>query len=169
MAYLFEDLDEEVRGRMLAEFEADVEDGLVYFSSVVDRSRSAEYMDAHRQAFLSGNPETFATKLAASDMFLPTQSNGHRVNVTSASQRLAGGQFNAYFIRALAAKAIDLGFGLEVYRARESSSRRSSSDALIGTSLSPEDLLQDLRAQSTDPGGFSVLPEVSSGLSVKLR
>lgn len=168
MPYDLVDLDDETRALMLSEFEADVSADIVYESAVLDSSRRAEYIAAQRRAFESGDPDTLANDLAAYGLFLERQSNGSRVNVPAASIRLAGGQFGAYYVRAVALRAIESGRTLEIYRARPSSNPRPESEAKIGQHVDPAALLRDLQDNSRSPGNFGVLPEVNSGLLVRL-
>lgn len=168
MSWNLIDLDDETRRRMLDEFDNDRRVDAVFPSKVVEAARTADYLDAHRDAFASGTPESFAAGVRGSGMLRERQDNGNRVNPDSASSRIADGQFNVYYTRAVAARAAEVGGEVEIYRARPSSNPRPESEARIGTRLNAEALLTDLRDNSTAPGNFSVLPEVNSGLSVRL-
>jgi hypothetical protein len=168
MTWDLQNLDDETRRRMLTEFENDVLESRVCPSKVVNPSWTVDYLDAHRNAFANGDPSSFAEEIASSGMLQSHQANGNRVNARSASERLAGGQFGAYYARAVAAQAADTGARVQVYRARPSSQSRPSSEAKIGQELDAAELLDDLRRNSTTPGDFAVLPEVGSGLSVRL-
>jgi hypothetical protein len=168
MPYDLVDLDYETRALMLSELDADVSAGNVYESAVLDSSRRAEYIASQRRAFESGDPDTLANDLAAHGLFLERQANGSSVNVPAAATRLAGGQFGAYYVRAVALRAIEGGQNLEIYRARPSSNPRPGSEAKIGQRLDPAVLLADLQDNSSSPGNFAVLPEVNSGLLVRL-
>ncbi len=84
-----------------------------------------------------------------------------------APQTLAEGEFNRYYIRGLCAKVCADGGGMvEVYRARESSWARPESEALIGRRIDAAELLEDLRTHTGEAP--TLLPEVNSGLSVRL-
>jgi hypothetical protein len=166
--YDLRDLDNVTRSYMLAEFDSDVSDGTLYESAVVRASRTADYVDAQRRALESGDPETLAVDIATSGMLESVQANGNRVNAEAASKRLSAGQYGAYYARAVSARAVDEGTQVVVYRARESSNPRPGSDAKVGMVLSPVELLADLRSNSSSPAGFSVLPEVNSGITVQL-
>lgn len=153
---------------MLGEFNADAGTDNVYLSTVVHEANTAGYLGAQREAFESGNPDTLAAAFESSGVLRPTQDNGNTVNIPQAAKRLAGGQFMAYYIRAVAYRAVQDERSLEIYRARESANPRPESEAKIGTRLDPSELLADLRDKSRTPWTFAVLPEVSSGLSVRL-
>ncbi|WP_314453537.1 hypothetical protein [uncultured Microbacterium sp.] len=168
MTYNLPDLDDDTRRRMLEEFESDAARGAVLPSAVVTPGREAEYLDAQRQAFAQHDPDWLAEKIEFSGMLATQQANGARVNATAAAKRLAAGQFGAYYARAVGGRAVDEGRAIEVYRARHSANPRAGSDAKIGTRPDPAALLADLRDNSTTPGSFAILPEVGSGISVKL-
>jgi len=83
---------------------------------------------------------------------------------------LAESEFNRYYIRALARRAIEDGIPeLVIYRAKPVSNPRPESEARIETSLLPEDLLEDLRSHPGDePPVLGVPSGPNSGLSVRL-
>ncbi len=168
MTYNLPDLDADTRRRMRDEFESDVAGGLVFPSAVVSPGREDDYLDAQRRAFAANDPDWLADEIETSGMLATHQANGARVNPAAAARRLAAGQFGAYYARAVSGRALDEGRAIEVYRARHSASPRPGSDAKIGSRPDPADLLADLRNNSTMPGNFAVLPEVNSGISVKL-
>jgi len=84
-----------------------------------------------------------------------------------APQTLAEGEFNRYYIRGLCTRVIAEGGGpVEVYRVRDSAWVRPGSEALIGTQIDAEQLLDDLRVHIGEEP--TLLPDVNSGLSVRL-
>lgn len=168
MPYNLTDLDEITRHYMLEEFESDVRGSTVFTSAIVDSARTADYLDLQRRALAEGTPDSLAADFVASSLLNEHQANGAKVNQSSAASRLAGGQFGVYYARAVCARAVDEDREIEIYRARESSQHRPGSDAKIGTKPDPEALLQDLRENSTEPRAFSILPEVNSGITVRL-
>jgi hypothetical protein len=168
MSWNLVDLEPDTRHLMLEEFDTDVEAGLVYKSAVIEVSRMPDYIAAQRQAYADGDPGTLATAILNSGMLRSHQSNGAAVNAIAAASRVAGGQFGVYYARGVAAKALLTGRDIVIYRARSSSSPRPESEALVGRRLDATRLLGDLRVHASDPGAFSVLPQVNSGLSVRL-
>jgi len=161
------DLNEETRRRMLDEFEADVANGAVFQSAIVAPADESRYLDVHRDAFAAGDPESFAEAVVDLGLLQDRQASGSKVNVPAASKRLAAGQFGAYYARAVASVALDAGLPIEVYRARQSTSSRPESERLLGQRLDPTKLLADLRANSSEPQLFAVLPDVNSGINIK--
>lgn len=153
---------------MLSEFEADVANDAVYPSAAVEPARQSDYIEAQRRALASGDPGTLASELYDAAMFKSHNARNARIEPVSQSRLIGGSQFGVYYARVVCTRAIDEGREVEIYRARESRDERPASNAKIGTRLNPVQLLDDLRSNSTTPFRFAVLPEVGSGLSVRL-
>jgi hypothetical protein len=83
---------------------------------------------------------------------------------------LAESEFNRYYIRALARRAIEDGIPeLVVYRAKPVTTPRPESEARIETSLVPQELLEDLRSHTGDERPSLGVPSgPNSGLSVRI-
>ena len=89
-----------------------------------------------------------------------------RVPVTAA-ETLSESQFNMYYMRALSIRAIELGVGLVVYRAKSVENPRSTSEMMIGSSLDPREVLEVLRAtRGVNPPTNIPLP--NTGITVRL-
>ena len=85
----------------------------------------------------------------------------------TAPQTLAEAQFNVYYMRALARRAMAEGRSLVVYRAKETSQHRATSDAMLGSTIDARLVLDELRrTKGVDPSIQIPLP--NSGLSVQL-
>jgi len=82
---------------------------------------------------------------------------------------LAEGEFNRFYIRALCRKAISKGKIIEVYRAKQVDNPRTESQVLIGKSLDPQKLLDDLRQHIGVDIILGVPAGPNSGLSVRLK
>ena len=84
-----------------------------------------------------------------------------------AAETLAEGQFNRFYMLGLAKRARAEGLSdLEVYRARDTSSPRAESEAMIGNRIpvdEVEDQLRDTKASLKSP-----LLQIRSGISLKL-
>ena len=73
---------------------------------------------------------------------------------------LAESEFNRFYIRALARRAIEDGIPhLIVYRAKLVRNPRPESEALVETTLPAEALLADLRAHAQQPPTLGVQPD----------
>lgn len=171
MSYQFLNLDAETRDYMLAELSADVSARRVYPSPRLSASGQAAYTSLLEDAFMSGTPESLASSLSTPGLFNPTETTSAgvvRKMASNAPSLLAGGEFNRYYIRGVAARALAHGQShVTVYRARESGYHRPESDAQIGQTPDAADLLDSLRANTLTPDAVT-MPDVNSGLSVHL-
>ncbi len=178
MALYLENLDERTRQLMLDEMEYDIAHNQLHISPFLSGQGQRDYASLLREALQSGSDETLAQSLRQHRRILRTlprrnpKSGGYSITATpeNAAQVLAESEFNRYYIRALARRAIEDGIQeLVIYRAKPVSNPRPESEARIETSLSPEDLLEDLRAHPGDePPALGVPSGPNSGLSVRL-
>ncbi len=178
MALYFENLDERTRQLMLDEVEYDISHNQLHISPFLSGQGQRDYTNLLREAIQSGTEETLAQSLREHRRILRTlprrnpTSSGYSIAATpeNAAQVLAESEFNRYYIRALARRAIEDGISeLVIYRAKPVSNPRPESESRIETSLSPEELLEDLRAHPGDePPTLGVPAGPNSGLSVRL-
>ena len=171
MSFNFLDLNNNVRNAMLEEVSADISNNNLYYSKRFNQHGIDSYQDILIESIKSGNEQTLANTIGKENMFNASSvdKNG-RVSRTpiNAHETLAEGEFNRFYIRALACIAIKENKNLEVYRAKEVSNARSESIQKIGIIVNPSDLLTDLR-KNIGIDTFLGLPGgVNSGLSVKL-
>ena len=177
MSLYFENLDERTRQLMLAEVEYDISHNQLHISPFLSGQGQRDYVSLLHEAIQNGNDETLAEKLREHRRILRTlprrnPKGGYSIAATpeNAAQVLAESEFNRYYIRALARRAIEDGIPeLVIYRAKPVSNPRPESEARIETSLPPEELLEDLRAHPGDePPALGVPAGPNSGLSVRL-
>src|SRR5512141_1165119 len=178
MALYLENLDERTRQLMLAEVEYDVAHNQLHISPFLSGQGQRDYVNLLREAVQRGNDETLAQVLREHRRILRTlprrnpKSGGYSITATpeNAAQVLAESEFNRYYIRALARRAIEDGISeLVIYRAKPVGTPRPESEARIETTLSPAELLEDLRAHPGDePPTLGVPSGPNSGLSVRL-
>lgn len=177
MALYFENLDDRTRQFMLAEMEFDISHNQLHISPFLSGQGQRDYTNLLREAIQSGNDETLAQKLREHRRILKTlprrnPKGGYSIAAApeNAAQVLAESEFNRYYIRALARRAIEDGIPeLVIYRAKPVANPRPESEARVETSLPPEDLLQDLRSHPGDePPELGVPSGPNSGLSVRL-
>lgn len=165
-------LDDVTRPFMLAELARDEarRDG-VYVSGRLSPAGASRYPGLLRDALTHGGPTSFEDELARPGILSDTEPflrKGRPVRMNArASQTIAEGEFNRYYIRGLCLRVLDDGGGeVQVYRARQSSRPRPESERMIGMLLDPALLLDDLRLHvGREP---TVLPYVNSGLSVRI-
>ena len=176
MALYFENLDDRTRQLMLAEMDYDIDHNELHISPFLSGQGQRDYTNLLREALQSGNDETLAQNLRAHRRLIKTlprrkPKGGYAIAATpeNAAEVLSESEFNRYYIRALARRAIEDGIPeLVVYRAKQVNSPRPESEALIETNLSPQDLLADLRSHPGESTSLGVPSGPNSGLSVRL-
>ena len=178
MALYLENLDDRTRGLMLDEMEYDVANNQLHISPFLSGQGQRDYANLLRDAIQNGNDETLAQSLREHRRIVKTQprrqpkAGGYSIAATpeNAAEVLAESEFNRYYIRALARRAIEDGITeLVIYRAKPVQNPRPESEARVETTLSPQELLEDLRSHPGDePPSLGVPSGPNSGLSVRL-
>jgi hypothetical protein len=177
MALYFENLDDRTRQLMLDEMEYDLAQHQLHISPFLSGQGQRDYENLLRDALQSGTDETLAQNLREHRRILRTlprrnPTGGYSIAATAenAAQVLAESEFNRYYIRALARRAIEDGISeLVIYRAKPVTTPRPESEARIETSLQPQELLEDLRSHPGDERPVLGVPSgPNSGLSVRL-
>jgi hypothetical protein len=177
MTLYYQNLDERTRQLMMAEMEYDIAHNQLHISPFLSGQGQRDYANLLREAIQSGNDETLAENLRAHRRLIKTQlrrmpKGGYSIAATpeNAAEVLAESEFNRYYIRALARRALEDGIGeLVVYRAKPVRNPRPESEARVETTLSAEDLLADLRSHPGDEHPALGVPSgPNSGLSVRL-
>jgi hypothetical protein len=178
MALYFENLDDRTRQLMLEEVDYDISHNQLHISPFLSGQGQRDYVNLLREVVQSGDDETLAQNLREHRRILRTlprrnpKSGGYSITATpeNAAQVLAESEFNRYYIRALARRAMEDGIPeLVIYRAKPVSNPRPESEARVETTLQPADLLEDLRSHPGDePPALGVPSGPNSGLSVRL-
>jgi hypothetical protein len=171
------DLDERTRELMVAELDYDEERNQLHISPYLSNQGVHDYPRLLRQALAEGAPETLAAALGEQRRIART---GHRRKVSggytivtvpeNAAEMLANDAYNRYYIRAVARRALEMGFDeVVVYRARPVAEPRQESEELVETTVDAAALLEDLR-QHTGPErpSLGIPAGPNSGLSVHL-
>jgi hypothetical protein len=135
-----------------------------------------DYPNLLRQAIENGDDNSLAAALSQQRRLLRnytrrTPGGGYTVVTIppNAAEVVAESEFNRYYIRALARRAIEDGIQeLVVIRAKSVSQPRPQSEALIETTLNPRDVLEDLRQHPGEPSSLGVPAGPGSGLTVRL-
>lgn len=176
----YENLDDETRRLMIIEIEADLEEGArdpargLYISSYLNQTGVEAWPNLLLEAVRTGGDDTLARELDRQRCFKAEvqrrkPSGGFtiaRVPVTAAAT-LSESQFNMYYMRALSVRAIELGAGLVVYRAKRVENPRSTSEEMIGRTLDPAEVLAALReTRGVNPPTHIPLP--NTGITVRL-
>lgn len=174
MKFNFENLDEKTRELMASEIKSDIDKDQLYFSKRFNDTGRNLYAQLLLEAVNTGDEETLAIALKANGCFAETEPRNGKNGITyikvpeTANQTLAESEFNRFYIRGLALKAISLGQTLTIYRARSSSNPRTESEAIIGKQVAADKLLNDLRNSIGVDTVLGLPAGPNSGLSVKL-
>ena len=164
----FKNLTDSVRKHMISEIESDIKNDKLYISDRLNEDGKNGYPEFLMDAVKNNSEKELSENLNG---FFNDQEvvNGKIKKVPSnASTLLSQSEFNRFYIRGVCIEAIEKGDeNLEIYRARESSWSRPESEQLIGNDVNAKELLNDLRENIGKKP--NLLPEINSGLSVKLK
>jgi hypothetical protein len=177
MSLYYPHLDERTRRLMIDEMDYDIANNQLHISPFLSGQGQRDYPNLLREALRSGTDESLAQSLQEHRRIiraLPRRRKGRPGYLVvsaplNAAEVLAESEFNRFYIRALARRAIEDGIAeLVVYRAKAVNRPRPESEALIETALDPHDLLVDLRLHPDQPPTLGVPAGPNSGLSVRL-
>jgi hypothetical protein len=174
MGLRYEDLDPTTRALMVEEIDQDVAANRIYLSSYLNAEGQSRWPNLLREAAASGTDDSFAKALQVGRCLRATAPRnkpaGGQTMVSvpyTAAQTLAESQFNMYYMRALARRAIAEGHSLIVYRAKQRENPRPESERMIGTKLDPNLVLQVLRrTRGVEPE--IGIPMPNTGITVRL-
>ena len=170
----YENLDPTTRRHALAELDRDLESGEFHASDRLRPTAVADYQRLLHEALRYYDDQWLEER--ASDLLVDfeprrTRSGGQTTAKVPqmAARLLAEGDFNRYYMRAVAQRAIDEQRSVvEVYRARLSLEPRPESAELEGRRLPATDVLNWLRGLTSDEPATAQLGRTNSGLSVRL-
>lgn len=172
MGLNFENLDDETRKHMVAEIDADAASTGFYLSNYLNGGGAEKWPTLLRDAAAQGTDDALAGALLGAfknQVERKKPSGGYTMVAvpSTAAATLSQSQFNMYYMRALAIRAQAEGKTLTVYRARHSENPRPESEAMIGTPLDPDVVLEVLRrTKGVEPDIHIPMP--NSGLTVRL-
>jgi len=177
MALYLYNLDERTRQLMADEMDYDVANNQLHISPFLSGQGQRDYPNLLREAMKAGNDESLAEALRSHRRIfkaLPRRNKakgGYAIAAvpSNAAEIVAEGEFNRFYIRGVARRAIEDGIPeLIIYRAKKARNPRPGSEALIETTVSASDLLADLRAHPDQPPTLGIPSGPNSGLSVRL-
>lgn len=176
MSLYYVNLDDRTRQLMLDEMEYDIAHNQLHISPFLSGQGQRDYANLLREAIEHGTDETLAQNLRAHRRIIRTlprrrPKGGFAITAApaNAADLVAENEFNRYYIRALARRAIEEGVhDLVIYRAKAVQNPRPESQALIESTLSAEEVLEDLRSHPAEPPRLGVPSGPNSGLSVRL-
>jgi hypothetical protein len=176
MALYYHNLDDRTRRLMLDEVEYDIAHDQLHISPFLSGQGQRDYVSLLKRAILAGNDASLEDELNARrriNRALPRRNPGGGYKIAAvpenAAQIVAEGEFNRFYIRALARRAIEDGIPeLIVFRAKSVAVPRPESEVLVETALHADRLLADLRDHPDEPPRLGVPGGPNSGISVRL-
>src|SRR5690242_317113 len=146
MALYLENLDDRTRQLMLDELDYDVAHNQLHISPFLSGQGQRDYAQLIREAIQSGTDQTLAENLKAHRRINRAQprrqpKGGYSIAATpeNAAEILAESEFNRYYIRGVALRAIEDGIPeLVIYRAKPAKNPRPESEARVETTISPQ-------------------------------
>lgn len=177
MALQYPDLDQTTRRYMLEELELDVKESRLYVSPRLSGKGVNDYPALLKSAIESGDDTSLAGELRRDGRLNATEQRrkpkrgGYTTAAVpvTAADTLAEGEFNRFYPRGLCRRTqVESDSELKVHRAKEVENPRPQSEALIGTTMDPENLLLDLRQSIGVEPALGLPPGPNSGLPVKI-
>jgi hypothetical protein len=174
MPLQYDNLDPTTRRYAFSELAHDLTSGAFHISERLRPEAAAEYQRLLSEAIRYYDDRWLEDR--AADLLVENESRRTRSGGTTtarvpqmAARLLTEGDFNRYYMRGVALRAIEEGRQiLEVYRARLSLEPRPESAQLEGNRVPAAEVLDHLRGPiSVDPG-VAPLGRTNSGLSVRL-
>jgi hypothetical protein len=174
MPLQYQNLDPTTRRYAIAEFDHDIATGALHVSERLRPEAVAQYQRLLNEAIRYYDDRWLEEH--ASDLLVESESRRTRDGGTTtakvpqmAARLLAEGDFNRYYMRGVALRAIEEGRQvLEVYRARLSLEPRPESAALEGSRVPASEVLAHLRGPLSVDQKVAPLGRTNSGLSVRL-
>ena len=174
MGLNYVDLDETTRDYMLRELASDVAAKKVYISSNFNDTGKKIWLEIFSESIRKYDDEWLAIQLKRKECFLDkkpfmtkTGSTSFRSVPYNAAETFAEGEFNRLYMRAICLRALEGPGNVIVYRGKDVDKPRPESQSKIGSIVSANELLIDLR-NSQGSGTRLGIGEPNSGISVKL-
>jgi hypothetical protein len=174
MPLQYANLDPVTRRGMVEEFDEDLANGAVHLSPRLRPAAVDEYRNLLRDALRYYDDlwleERVAPLLMDFEMRRTPRGDLTAARLPGGAARvLAEGDFNQYYMRGVARRALAQGRpDVEVYRARLSLEPRADSSELEGAHVPAAELLAELRAPTSESLAAPRLGRPNSGLSVRL-
>src|SRR3954465_10340977 len=174
MPLQYENLDPTTRRYAVAELDQDLTNGAFHISERLRPESVGQYQRMLQEALRYYDDRWLEEH--ASDLIVESESRRTRSGGTTtarvpqmAARMLAEGDFNRYYMRGIALRAIEEGRQiLEVYRARLSMEPRLESAQLEGQRIPAAELLDHLRGPISVDSNVAPLGRTNSGLGVRL-
>ena len=170
MGLSYKNLDDITRDYMVDELLYDQKVGKVYISSRLTQTGKGEWFNLLKEALQKHDDNWLAQELKNRNYIKKYErtKKGLKEVPNNASETLAEGEFNRYYIRGVCRRAIDENIGeVEVYRGKPVKNPRPESQVKVGQRIKAAVLLEDLRTSVGKKPALGI-PQPNSGLTVKL-
>ncbi|EGR1837059.1 hypothetical protein Q5N63_04305 [Vibrio cholerae] len=175
MSIYLENLDSTTRDYMRSEVNMDFENNSVYYSKYLKSGLEDSWDDMLLKAVTEYDDVWLEKQVETQQLLVDTyQKRKPTGGFTTAKvpytapQTLAEGEFNRFYCRGLCARAIEEGKMVQVYRGKDVTNARSASEQMIGQTISPKELLDDLRTNVGVDTALGLPAGPNSGLTIKL-
>lgn len=176
LMHLSDEYEPEVRSAMLNELDTDINLGQLYEGKYLSPAGKSAWPQLLRDAIESGDSDTLRAAIEPSGYWLEYYERKKPSGGTTmakvrfdAPEMLCDDEFKRYYLRGVCIAAVANDRALEVVRVKDVARPRSGSEALIGSSVDPQQLLDDLR-QNIGIDTFLGIPAgPNSGLGVEIR
>lgn len=176
MGLSLSNLDATTRRLMVQEFEHDLQNNTLYISPRLNATGIQQYPQLLKDSLTNYDDAWLAQALRRGELFNTTEARrkptggftNAKIPVT-APETLAEGEFNRFYVRGVCLRVIEEGrHEVEVYRAKAVSTPRYESEVKIGTLVSAQQLLDDLRTHQGIDTALGLPAGPNSGLSVRI-
>ena len=176
MTLHYQNLDESTRSFMLSEVDSDLFHGHLYISPRLNDLVEHNYVSLLKEAIKHHNDAWLAEQLRIRGYMKEheqrkNQSGGFTTAKVprTAPDTLSEGEYNRFYIRGLCVRVLEDGMNqVEVYRGKSVSKPRQESEAMLGTRLPAEALLEDLRTSIGVEPALGLPSGPNSGLTVRI-
>lgn len=173
MNFRFEDLHAQTRFLMISEIKSDICKEKLYISPVLNEIGRLLYPQLLLLAVKEGDEASLAKSLKFNNCVSlkkvrPTDSGLVLSRLPQNTHKLlAESEFNRFYLRALAIQAIEAGKLLKIYCAKSKCSMQREK-AVIGNTLNPRLVLEQLRNTATVSNAFGIADKINTSLSARI-
>ncbi len=175
MTCAYQNLTRKIRRSMLKEVEYDIDRGSLHLSSFFNPAGKIKYPEILKSVALTGDETALAHELITQCCFReyddehPTEDGSLSKISCDACLAFAEDEFRRFYLRALCNIAIAEGRTIEIYSEQENEDLCPESQDLIGLTVDPYQLLQDMRKHIAFCTALWIAEGPASGLSVRIR
>jgi hypothetical protein len=171
MGIEYKNLDEKTREHMLLEFNI----GGFYESPRLKNGLLSTWLEVFSEGIKSYSDDWVANRAAEEGLFKEFEERKTKKGIiqvkvpTNASQMLAEGEFNRFYLRGICSRALSEGCEyIKIYRGKDVSIPRTESEQKIGSLLKVEETLMELRKNTFVDSSLGLPSGPNSGLTAEI-